>query len=199
MSFSRGRNNIEASIIDSAIIYHELLDELESFFKNKIDNIVCIIEEEKGYLHENKELFANIQQPYMELIFHYQEIFQECLEMLLIKIYSYIEKHLEVLMGTLGIKTREAVINKPIKGKVQRKSKIELYYLAIQKACSFEASLIEKWAGFQEFRTTRNSIVHNKQTTNKQLTTKYLKESLHYGNDILLYIELQIRKYHLQE
>lgn len=102
MSIAKGRNNMLASIEDSASMLNSLVNELDRFYSNKLNDFERKIDllriENKN---EEPEVICSMCSDWNYAISIYDELFTETKEMLICKVYSYTEKHMSELLSML--------------------------------------------------------------------------------------------------
>ena len=103
MAIANGRNNMLASIEDSAFMLNSLVDELDRFYSNKLTDFERKIDllriENKN---EEPKVLCSMCSDWNYAISIYDELFTETKEMLICKVYSYAEKHMNKLLSMLG-------------------------------------------------------------------------------------------------
>ena len=96
MAIANGRNNMLASIEDSASMLNNLVDELDRFYSNKLTDFERKIDllriENKN---EEPKVLCSMCSDWNYAISIYDELFTETKEMLICKVYSYAEKHMK--------------------------------------------------------------------------------------------------------
>lgn len=102
MAIAKGRNNMLASIEDSASLLNNLVDELDRFYSSKLTDYEKRIELLKTEnSEENPEVLYSMCSEWNYAICIYDEFFTETKEMLVPKVYSYAEKHLNEILSML--------------------------------------------------------------------------------------------------
>ena len=110
MAISKGRNALQASIEDTAIMQTSLAIDINSYYENKINNIENNIKRTKEEnSNEDFEILQSMIDMQEKEIEFYKEFQKEALEMLLIKVFSYAEKHFEVLLSRLSYNRSKAI------------------------------------------------------------------------------------------
>ena len=106
MAISKGRNELQASIEDWGTILESLAIDINSYYQGKITNIEDDIKrfKENNY-NENFEEIKSIIDTQIQEIGIYKEFQRGALEMLVVKIYSYAERHFEILLSRVKRRT----------------------------------------------------------------------------------------------
>ena len=90
MAFSKGRNELQASIEDTRVILESLAIDIDSYYRGKIVNIENQIKSIKeSNLNEDFEILQSITNAQEQEIEIYKEFHRVALEILLVKVFSY--------------------------------------------------------------------------------------------------------------
>lgn len=101
MAIAKGRNDLQASIEDYAKMLDTLACDIDSFYKKEIENInrqIKISDESS----DDYEIKYSIKVQYEDVIELYESLHNQSFEMLISKIYSYAEKHMEELLKRIS-------------------------------------------------------------------------------------------------
>ena len=197
MVVAKGRNNMLASIEDSASLLNSLVDELDIFYTNKLTECKRKIELFKT---ENATVDPEVlYSMFSELnyaISIYEELFFETKEMLISKIYSYAEKHMTELLLLLGYNhnkiSKEYRDNNP---STQGISDIDKCCYILQKHFGLENQLLDVyWPNFTVFHKLRKNIEHHYNSDYVTIDIKMIKNNLCNAQQLLKHIEFVTRE-----
>lgn len=192
MTIAKGRNEIQASIEDYAQILNTLACEIDAFYKDEIKKIntqikLLILENSD----EDSEIVNDIISPQNELIDLYENLRRQAFEMLVSKIYSYVEKHIEELLKRISY-TRNKSINKYKKEHVttQGISDIEKHFYVIQQYYQLSRNIIPIFlTDFEKIHKLRNDIEHHYTYSWSEISIEFIKKNIEQAKDLLLHIE----------
>ena len=103
MAISKGRNELQASIEDTATMLKSLAIDINSYYSHKINSIEDSIIRIKGNnSNEDFEILQNMTDLLTEEIELHKDFHRVALEMLLVKVFSYAERHFEILLSRLS-------------------------------------------------------------------------------------------------
>ena len=112
MVFGKARNEIQSRIEDGAYLLLNLVDEVNDFFFYKIS---LIKEEIRTIKEDNKDMdyeeIQSILSPYQQIEEFYNNLFEEAMQMLVSKVYSYAEKHIELILFRIGSSIKKEIVN----------------------------------------------------------------------------------------
>ena len=196
MAFSRGRNESQASIEDTRIILESLAIDIDSYYRDKMINIENHIKSiRESNPHEEFEILQSITNTYEQEIEIYEEFHRVALEMLLVKVFSYAERHLEILLSRLSYNRNKATKeyskdSQPTNGV----SDIEKYFYIFKKYKKLSiAEISDIWIDYHVFHLLRNDIAHRK-THNSSIDIDYIKINLAQIYKLLTTIEAETRQ-----
>lgn len=197
MAITNGRNNMLASIEDSASLLNNLVDELDIFYSSKLTDYEKRIELLKTEnSEENPEVLYSMSSEWNYAICIYDEFFTETKEMLVPKVYSYAEKHLNEILSMLGYSRN--VISKEYKNSnhsTQGISDIEKCCYILQNHFGLQQNLLDGyWPMFNKFHKLRKNIEHHYGYRYISIDTKLIKNNLDCALQLLKHIELLTRE-----
>ena len=141
MAFANGRNIILSMIEEEALIIESLIEELQSFFNEKIE---IIQNELKIAISGEDDDVANlIKQEYAKIESIYEEYLENLIGMLIQKVYSYVESNLERLMQVNRNRAKK------IYGKTT--SDIIAFYDEVSIERKLSKSFLEFWPDYKRF------------------------------------------------
>lgn len=197
MAIANGRNNMLASIEDSASMLNSLVDELDRFYSNKLTDFERKIDllriENKN---EEPTVLCSMCSDWNYAISIYDELFTETKEMLICKVYSYAEKHMNKLLSMLGYNhnkiSKEYKDSKP---STQGVSDIDKCCYILYSHFDFEQNLLDRyWPMFKDFHKLRKDIEHHFDHSYVTIDIKMIKNNLDYALRLLRHIELVTRE-----
>ena len=150
MAIAKGRNDLQASIEDYAKMLDTLACDIDSFYKKEIENInrqIKISDESS----DDYEIKYSIKVQYEDVIELYESLHNQSFEMLISKIYSYAEKHMEELLKRISYsRNKSADEYKKDKGNIHGISDIEKHFYVIRKHNNLpEMNISEFWKDFK--------------------------------------------------
>lgn len=163
MAIAKGRNNMLASIEDSASMLNSLVNELDRFYSNRLNDFerkfdLLRIENK----NEEPEVLCSMCSDWNYAISIYDELFTETKEMLICKVYSYTEKHMSELLSMLGYSHNK--ISKEYQNhhpSTQGISDIDKCCYILQNNFGLEQNLLDVyWPIFYDFHKLRKDIEH---------------------------------------
>ena len=200
MAIANGRNNMLASIEDSASMLNSLVDELDRFYSNKLTDFERKIDllriENKN---EEPKVLCSMCSDWNYAISIYDELFTETKEMLICKVYSYAEKHMSELLSLIGY-SHKKISNeyKNSNPSTRGISDIEKCCYVLQNYFGLEQNLLDiYWPIFKDFHKTRKEIEH-RYDHNATIDIKMIKGNLDYAMQLLKHIELVTREKRLE-
>lgn len=194
MAFGKGRNYLEAKIQDEEVLLSSFIDGFEKYFESQISKVEQqIIEVEEEFRMDGPEVMSSASNSLREIIYYYEENFQVIMEMILSRIYSYLEKNMEELMNCrLNVDRRQA--KKEYKG-VKGLSDVEIYFLTFKQMLQFEESLEHFCPEFRSYHSDRVAIEHHKRENIKDLNVSYIKTFLESAFELLSFVETKSRAF----
>ena len=197
MAFASGRNNMLASIEDFASLLNSLVDELELFYSSKLNDCkrkINLLRTENP--KEGPDVLYSMCSEWYNAISIYEELFSETKEMLISKVYSYAEKHMNVLLSLLNYNhkkiTKEYKDNNPT---TQGISDIDKCCYILQSNFGLEDNLLGVyWPKFKDFHKLRKDIEHRYNHEYVTIDTEMIKKNLNYALQLLKQIELVTRE-----
>lgn len=195
MAISKGRNELKASIEDTFTIIDSFAVDINTYYTERISSIKDDIKRIKGNIPNDEfEIFQSITNTQKQEIEIYEEFHKVALEMLLVRVYSYAERHLEILLSRLSYDGKKAKDeyskdNQPQKGI----SDIEKYFYIIKKYKILSIDRISDiWINYNEFHIFRKDIIHRK-AHNCSIKIDYIHSNLTQISKLLLTIEAETR------
>ena len=195
MAISKGRNELQASIEDIAIMLESLTIDINSYYSNKIndieDNITKI---KKDNPKEDFEILQSMTDMLVQEIELYKEFHKVALEMLLVKVFSYAEKHFEILLSRVSYNRSKAKKEyskdgQPTKGV----SDIEKFFYILKKHKKLSiVQISDIWIDYKAFHLLRNDITHRK-AHNNSIDIDYINSNLTQISKLLMIIEIETR------
>lgn len=185
MAIAKGKNEMQASIDDTAAALITLTNEMEAYYNQRRRDLEAQLEKirEKNQ-NEDSEIIQSIISS-SDFRWIYDEMHQETLEMLVCKVYSFAEKHMGEMLKRIHLKEKQA---KEL-GQGQGVSDMETYYMAIQKRFGISESISEKWIGYKDFHRLRKDIVHHHDNEKKDVSANYILSNINQVKELLLYVE----------
>lgn len=190
MAIAKGRNDLQASIEDYAKMLDTLACDIDSFYKKEIENInrqIKISDESS----DDYEIKYSIKVQYEDVIELYESLHNQSFEMLISKIYSYAEKHMEELLKRISYsRNKSADEYKKDKGNIHGISDIEKHFYVIRKHNNLpEMNISEFWKDFKAIHQLRNNIEHHYSHSAKPISIEYIKSNIVQAEKMLLHIE----------
>lgn len=196
MAISKGRNELQASIEDTATMLESLAIDINSYYSHKINNIEDSIIRIKGNnSNEDFEILQNMTDLLMEEIELHKEFHKVALEMLLVKVFSYAERHFEILLSRLSYNRNKAIKEySKDKQPTNSISDIEKYFYILKKYKKLSViQITDIWIDYNAFHLLRNNITHRK-AHNNSLDIGYLNSNLTQISKLLMTIEAETRQ-----
>ncbi|MBP3354357.1 MAG: hypothetical protein J6L02_06900 [Bacteroidales bacterium] len=195
MAISKGRNELQASIEDWGTILESLAIDINSYYQGKITNIEDDIKrfKENNY-NENFEEIKSIIDTQIQEIGIYKEFQRGALEMLVVKIYSYAERHFEILLSRVSYnrskaKNEYSKDGQPAKGV----SDIEKFFYILKKHKKLSiVQISDIWIDYKAFHLLRNDITH-RTAHNNSIDIDYVNSNLTQISKLLMIIEIGTR------
>lgn len=195
MAISKGRNELEASIEDKFAIINSLATDINSYYLERINSIKDDIKRIKeNNPNEDFEILQSITNTQKQEIEIYEEFYRVTLEMLLVKVYSYAEKHLEILLSRLLYNRNKAINEYKKDGQpTNNVSDIEKYFYILNKYKNLNiARISDIWIDYNKFHLLRNDIVHHKAHKNS-IKIDYIHSNLTQISKLLSIVESKTR------
>lgn len=196
MAFGKVRNEIQSRIEDGACILMNLVEEVNDFFFNKISlikkEILTVKEENKGMDYEEIQSILSPNQQFEEF---YNTIYKEAMEMLVSKVYSYAEIHIELILFRIGYNIKKAQKEYKIEHKSDNGiSDIEKSFYVISKRTTLGISNItDIWQDYQHIHTIRKNIVHHCSDDNFKIDKNFLISNIQQIKKLLCFLETKTR------
>ena len=195
MAISKGRNELQASIEDIAIMLESLTLDINSYYRNKIndieDNITRI---KKDNPKEDFEILQSMTDLLVQEIEFYKEFHKVALEMLLVKVFSYAEKHFEILLSRVSYNRSKAKKEYSKNGQPTKDvSDIEKFFYILKKHKKLSiVQISDIWIDYKAFHLLRNDITHRK-AHNNSIDIDYINSNLTQISKLLMIIEIETR------
>lgn len=196
MAFGKVRNEIQSRIEDGACILMNLVEEVNDFFLNKISlikkEILTVKEENKGMDYEE---IQSILSPDQQLEEFYNNIYKEAMEMLVSKVYSYAEIHIELILSRIGYNIKKAQKEYHNKyGTVNGISDIEKSFYVISKRATIGiSSITDIWQDYKDIHEIRKNVVHHSRDVNYLIDKNYLNKNIQQIKELLCLLETKTR------
>ena len=195
MAISKGRNELQASIEDTAIMLETLTIDINSYYGQKINNIENnIIRIKENSSNEDFEILQSMTDLLVQEIELYKEFHKVALEMILVKVFSYAEKQFELLLSRLSYNRKIAIKLYSKDGQPTNSiSDIEKFFYILKKYKKLTIIQISDiWIDYNTFHLLRNNITH-RNAHNKSINIGYLKSNLTQISKLLMTIEAETR------
>lgn len=195
MAISKGRNELHASIEDTRNMLESLAVDIDSYYRGKIINIENQIKSIKeSNPNEEFEILQSITYTQGQEIEVYEEFHRVVLEVLFVKVFSYAERHFEILLSRLSYNRNKAKREYSKDGQPMNGiSDIEKYFYIIKKYKKISiVEISDIWKDYNVFHLLRNDIVHRK-NYNKSIDINYIKNNLAQIFQLLITIEADTR------
>lgn len=186
-----------ASIENSASMLNSLVNELDRFYSNKLNDFERKIDllriENKN---EEPEVLCSMCSEWNYAISVYDDFFIETKEMLISKVYSYAEKHMTELLSMLGY-SHKKISNeyKSCSPSTQGISDIEKCFYILHKYFGLKHNLIDVyWPMFKDFHKLRKAIEHRYDHSYTTIDIKMIKSNLKYALQLLKHVKLVTRE-----
>ena len=195
MAISKGRNDLQASIEDTRTLLETLAIDIDSYYSGKITNNENDIKRIKdNNPNEDFEIIQSmVNMPEKEIEF-YKEFHRVTLEILLVKVFSYAERHFEILLSRLSYNRSKAKREYSKDGQPMNGiSDIEKYFYILKKYKKISiVEISDIWKDYNVFHLLRNDIAHRK-NYNKSIDINYIKNNLAQIFQLLITIEADTR------
>ena len=195
MAISKGRNDLQASIEDTRTLLGTLAIDIDSYYSGKITNNENDIKRIKdNNPNEDFEIIQSmVNMPEKEIEF-YKEFHRVTLEILLVKVFSYAERHFEILLSRLSYNRNKAKSEYSKDGQPMNGiSDIEKYFYILKKYKKISiVEISDIWKDYNVFHLLRNDIAHRK-NYNKSIDINYIKNNLAQIFQLLITIEADTR------
>ena len=195
MAISKGRNDLQASIEDTRTLLETLAIDIDSYYSGKITNNENDIKRIKdNNPNEDFEIIQSmVNMPEKEIEF-YKEFHRVTLEILLVKVFSYAERHFEILLSRLSYNRNKAKREYSKDGQPMNGiSDIEKYFYILKKYKKISiVEISDIWKDYNVFHLLRNDIAHRK-NHNKSIDINYIKNNLAQIFQLLITIEADTR------
>ena len=199
MAISKGRNDLQASIEDTRTLLETLAIDIDSYYSGKITNNENDIKRIKdNNPNEDFEIIQSmVNMPEKEIEF-YKDFHRVTLEILLVKVFSYAERHFEILLSRLAYNRNKAIKEYSKDGQpANGTSDIEKYFYILKKYNKLSVvEITDIWIDYNAFHLLRNDIAHRK-THNNSINIDYIKMNLTQIAKLLITIEAETRQSNL--
>jgi len=187
MAFAKGRNEMRASIDDTASALVQLTKEMESYYNQKVSELSAQIDNvRKDNPNEDLEVLNCMTSSIFGIRDIYDEMHLETMEMLICKVYSFAEKHLGELLKRIPMTENKA--RKRLDG--EGVSDIVKYYAVLHEKFNLsKSSVSEIWRDYEGFHTLRKNIVHHFDYEKKGINANYVLSNIEQAKELLLYVE----------
>lgn len=196
MAFGKVRNEIQSRIEDGACLLMNLVDEVNDFFLKKIS---LIKEDIHAIREDNKEMdFEEIQSilsPYQQMEEFYNTLYEEAMEMLVSKVYSYAEIHIGLMLFRIGYSLNKARKEYKIGHKSDNGiSDIEKSFYVISKRATIGISNItDIWQDYKHMHEIRKNIEHHCRDVNYLIDKNFLISNIQQIKKLLCFLETKTR------
>ena len=196
MVFGKARNEIQSRIEDGAYLLLNLVDEVNDFFFYKIS---LIKEEIRTIKEDNKDMdyedIQSILSPYQQIEEFYNNLCEEAMQMLVSKVYSYAEKHIELILFRIGSSIKKAQKEyRKTHISVEGISDIEKSFYVISNNSNVGISEIsEIWRDYKYMHEIRKKIEHHCGDENYSINKDYLISNIQQIKELLCLLEANTR------
>ena len=196
MVFGKARNEIQSRIEDGAYLLLNLVDEVNDFFFYKIS---LIKEEIRTIKEDNKDMdyedIQSILSPYQQIEEFYNNLCEEAMQMLVSKVYSYAEKHIELILFRIGSSIKKAQNEyRKTHISVNGISDIEKSFYVISNNSNVGISEIsEIWRDYKYMHEIRKKIEHHCGDENYSINKDYLISNIQQIKELLCLLEANTR------
>ena len=196
MVFGNARNEIQSRIEDGAYLLLNLVDEVNDFFFYKIS---LIKEEIRTIKEDNKDMdyeeIQSILSPYQQIEEFYNNLCEEAMQMLVSKVYSYAEKHIELILFRIGSSIKKAQKEyRKTHISVEGISDIEKSFYVISNNFNVGISEIsEIWRDYKYMHEIRKKIEHHCGDENYSINKDYLISNIQQIKELLCLLEANTR------
>lgn len=193
MAIAKGKNEMQASIDDTASALVQLTNELENYYTNRalaLDKHIMDLRRENP--REAPEVLHCMESPTHCIKDIYDEMHRETMEMLVCRVYSFVEKHMEEFLKRIPLSKTQA--KKSLTGKDV--SDIVKFYSAINARFKLSIqSISDIWKGYDEFHILRKDIEHHYDYDYqpKDIPISYILTNIKQATELLLFIEENTR------
>lgn len=186
MGVSKGRNMDAASIEDNANLLIEFTKDVFNLYDKKIENI----EKEISNLKQVEDFVSSSLEFAEETV---RSLMQMSMEIMLLKVYSYAEKHLEQLLSRVSLCRKQAVdLYKSDYKDVRGVSDVEKYYYALQKHSDLP-DLCSVWTDFKTVHKMRVNIEHRYVHPCYSINKDYIIKNINQAKELLIIVERSTR------
>ena len=193
MAFAKGKNEMQASIDDTALALVQLTNEFENYYTKRVlelDNQIKDLRRENP--NEAPEILYCMESPILGIKDIYDEMHRETMEMLLCRVYSFVEKHMEEFLKRIPLSKTQA--QKSLTGKGV--SNIVKFFSAINTRFNLSIqSVSELWKDYEEFHKLRKDIEHHfdYDYQQKDIHINYILDNIEQAKKLLHFIEENTR------
>ena len=189
MTFSKGYNELQASIEDTASVLISLSEEINSFYSCKIIAIKDDIRKLQNADVEKEELDSKLF-PLYQLEELYNSLYIEAMEMIVSKVYSYAEKQLYMICDRIKYDRKKIAKMYQRYNPSNQGSDIEKIFYVINKLyCIEKQEISDYWRDFASFHKLRTDIEHHNNYIKQLVEIDYIKSNINQAKDLLNDIE----------
>ena len=190
MAFSKGRNELQASIEDTASVLISLSEEINSFYSCKIIAIKDDIRKLQNADVEKEELDSMLF-PLYQLEELYNSLYIEAMEMIVSKVYSYVEKHLYMICDRIKYDRKKVARIYERDNHTGKGSDIEKIFYVINKLYYLEKQKIsDYWSDFVLFHKLRTYIEHHNNYQKQLVKIEFIISNINQAKSLLNVIEM---------
>lgn len=187
MPFAKGKNEMQASIDDTASALIQLTNEIDYYYNQKVADLDSQLEIiRKDNPNEEPEILSCMESPIIGTKWIYDEMYIDTLEMLVCKVYSFVEKHLAELLKRVPISKRTA--KNRYKGKGM--SDVEKFYASLYDKFKYSRQGVSDiWKDYERMHTIRNDVVHRYYHERANITANFILSNIEQAKELLQYVE----------
>lgn len=196
MAVLNSRNEIQASIEDSATMLSCMVHEIYLFYSKRLSEIANRIANTRNEnAAEDTEILMSMLASDYQMMEWYEEVSCQTLQAFIPKVYSYAEKHIEGLLGRIPCTTKKASAQYSKEmADTNGVSDIEKgsYILCKHYNLSFDEIML-KWPGFKEFHSLRKEIEHRYKEQYSCSSVDYVLANIDRAKEFLSSLEQHTR------
>lgn len=190
MTFSKGYNELQASIEDTASVLISLSEEINSFYSCKIIAIKDDIRKLQNADVEKEELDSKLF-PLCQLEELYNSLYIEAMEMIVSKVYSYAEKHLYMICDRIKYDRKKIAKMYQRYNPSNQGSDIEKIFYVINKLyCIEKQEISDYWRDFASFHKLRTDIEHHNNYIKQLVKIEFIISNINQAKSLLNAIEM---------
>ncbi|MBO7230164.1 MAG: hypothetical protein J6V20_01995 [Bacteroidaceae bacterium] len=194
--FAKGRNEIQASIDDMALGIKNLAYEIDSFYSSKIQGIESEINDMKEHDVDAENAGCCLcNSTSYQLLDIYNGLHIEAMEAIVSKVYSYAEKHMQMMVESIGYDLKH--IHKEYKADAQPCSGVsdieKMFYIINKHYCLPFSEISDVWSNYYDIHMLRKNIEHRYDYEKRLIKIEYIIQNIEQIEEMLKAIEISIR------